>query len=266
MGNLFNPDNKFFVFMGRVADMMILNLLCIICCLPIVTAGPSITALYYVTLKMARNEESYIVRGFFHSFRQNLKQGIVIHIIMLILGVLLAFDLYFCRVMQTQAAFYKVLSYLFMVGTAIYVMLLTYIYPVLSKFYNTVKRTILNAFLMSVRHFPYTLLMLAITAAPGVIMFVVPNAFAYGLLFYVLLGFSVIAYIKSIFFVKIFDKYIPEDTEEETNETSKEVDASVFKNLQPVSEDEIEAAALDEPADDAEDENCETANNTEMNM
>ena len=154
MGNLFNPDNKFFVFMGRVADMMILNLLCIICCLPIVTAGPSITALYYVTLKMARNEESYIVRGFFHSFRQNLKQGIVIHIIMLILGVLLAFDIYFCRVMQTQAAFYKVLSYLFMVGTAIYVMLLTYIYPVLSKFYNTVKRTILNAFLMSVRHYP----------------------------------------------------------------------------------------------------------------
>lgn len=266
MGNLFNPDNKFFVFMGRVADMMILNLLCIICCLPIVTAGPSITALYYVTLKMARNEESYIVRGFFHSFRQNLKQGIVIHIIMLILGVLLAFDLYFCRVMQTQAAFYKVLSYLFMVGTAIYVMLLTYIYPVLSKFYNTVKRTILNAFLMSVRHFPYTLLMLAITAAPVVIMFVVPNAFAYGLLFYFLLGFSVIAYINSIFFVKIFDKYIPEDTEEETNETSKEVDASVFKNLQPVREDEIEAAALDEPADDAEDENCETANNTEMNM
>ena len=266
MGNLFNPDNKFFVFMGRVADMMILNLLCIICCLPIVTAGPSITALYYLTLKMARNEESYIVRGFFHSFRQNLKQGIVIHIIMLILGVLLAFDIYFCRVMQTQAAFYKVLSYLFMVGTAIYVMLLTYIYPVLSKFYNTVKRTILNAFLMSVRHFPYTLLMLAITAAPVVIMFVVPNAFAYGLFFYFLLGFSVIAYINSIFFVKIFDKYIPEDTEEETNETSKEVDASVFKNLQPVSEDEIETAALDEPADDAEDENCETANNTEMNM
>lgn len=266
MGNLFNPDNKFFVFMGRVADMMILNLLCIICCLPIVTAGPSITALYYVTLKMARNEESYIVRGFFHSFRQNLKQGIVIHIIMLILGVLLAFDLYFCRVMQTQAAFYKVLSYLFMVGTAIYVMLLTYIYPVLSKFYNTVKRTILNAFLMSVRHFPYTLLMLAITAAPGVIMFVVPNAFAYGLLFYVLLGFSVIAYIKSIFFVKIFDKYIPEDAEEETNETSKEVDVSVFKNLQPVSEDEIEVAVLDEPANDAEDNNCETADNAEMNM
>ena len=34
MSNLFNPDNKFFTFMGRVADLMILNILCIICCIP----------------------------------------------------------------------------------------------------------------------------------------------------------------------------------------------------------------------------------------
>ena len=92
MNNIFNPDNKFFSFMGRVADLMILNLLCIVCCIPVVTAGPAIAAMYYITLKMARNEESYVVKGFFHSFKQNLKQGIVIQIIMLLLGIVLAFD------------------------------------------------------------------------------------------------------------------------------------------------------------------------------
>ena len=70
MDRLFNMDNKFFVFMGRVADLIILNLLCILCCLPIVTAGASVTAMFYVTLKMARNEESYIVRSFFKSFKE----------------------------------------------------------------------------------------------------------------------------------------------------------------------------------------------------
>lgn len=65
MNNIFNPDNKFFSFMGRVADLMILNLLCIVCCIPVVTAGPAIAAMYYITLKMARNEESYVVKGFF---------------------------------------------------------------------------------------------------------------------------------------------------------------------------------------------------------
>ena len=56
MNRFFNMDNKFFVFMGRVADLLLLNFLGILCCIPIVTAGASITAMYYVTLKMVRNE------------------------------------------------------------------------------------------------------------------------------------------------------------------------------------------------------------------
>ena len=83
MNRFFNMDNKFFVFMGRVADLLLLNFLCILCCIPVVTAGASITALYYVTLKMARDEESYIARSFFRSFKQNFKQATIINIIML---------------------------------------------------------------------------------------------------------------------------------------------------------------------------------------
>lgn len=241
MNNLFNPDNKFFTFMSRVADLMILNIICIICCLPIVTAGASITAMYYVTLKMARNEESYIVKGFFHSFRQNLKQGVIIHLIMLAVGILLAFDLYFSRMMQGQSTVYKVFGYLFMVGIALYLMVLTYIYPVLSKFYNSVKNTFRNSFLMSIRHFPYTLAMMVITVLPVILMFAVTRAFPFVLLFYFLLGFATIAYIHSTFFVKIFDKYIPEGSEETPDNSQDAIDGSVFKNLQP--SEEVETLA-----------------------
>ena len=94
MNRFFNMDNKFFVFMGRVADLLLLNFLCILCCIPVVTAGASITALYYVTLKMARDEESYIARSFFRSFKQNFKQSTIINIIMLLeLGFGAAFEL-----------------------------------------------------------------------------------------------------------------------------------------------------------------------------
>ena len=89
MDRIFNMDNKFFVFMGRVADLMILNILCIICCIPIITIGASVTAMYYVTLKMARNEESYIVRSFFKSFKENFKQATVIWLVALVAGLLL---------------------------------------------------------------------------------------------------------------------------------------------------------------------------------
>ena len=86
--------------MSRVADLIILNLLCIVCCIPVVTIGPSIAAMFSVTLKMVRNEESYIVRGFFKSFKQNLKQGIVINLIMLAAALLLYFDISICAAHQ----------------------------------------------------------------------------------------------------------------------------------------------------------------------
>ena len=60
MGRIFDMNNTFFRFMSKVADLCILNIICVICCIPVITAGASITAMYYVTLKMVRNEEAYI--------------------------------------------------------------------------------------------------------------------------------------------------------------------------------------------------------------
>ena len=235
MSNLFNPDNRFFTFMGRVADLMILNILCIICCIPVITIGPAITAMFYVTLKMARNEESYVIRGFFHSFKQNFRQGVIIHLIMLVVGAVLLFDLYFTRQMSGENRLYMVLGYIFMVAIALYLMVFTYVYPMLAKFYNTIRNSFRNALLVSIRHLPYTVLMLLITAAPVILMFFVPQTAAYVILFYILLGFSTIAYINSRFFVKIFDRYIPaaEETESSQEEKDVEIDGSVFRNLQP---------------------------------
>ena len=212
MDRFFNMDNKFFTFMSRVADLIILNLLCIVCCIPVVTIGPSIAAMFYVTLKMVRNEESYIVRGFFKSFKQNLKQGIVINLIMLAAALLLYFGISICR--STPGTIGKVLMVLFMMILVVYLMIFLYIYPVLAKFYNTIKNTFTNAFLMSIRHLPYTALMILVTAAP-VLVFFIPSAQVQSMvILLVLIGFSGIAYINSHFFVKIFDKYIPEETSE----------------------------------------------------
>ena len=57
MNGLFNLDSPIMRFLSKVCDLMILNVMCIICCLPIVTAGASITALYTITMKMVRGEE-----------------------------------------------------------------------------------------------------------------------------------------------------------------------------------------------------------------
>ena len=103
MGRFFSMDNKFFTFMNKVADLCILNIICLVCCIPIVTAGASITAMYYVTLKMVRNEEAYIVRSFFKSFKDNFKQATIINLIMIAVGAILYLDLNVAKNMPGSA-------------------------------------------------------------------------------------------------------------------------------------------------------------------
>ncbi len=145
MDRLFNMDNKFFTVMGRVADLIMLNVVFLICCLPIVTliAVPP-TALHYVTLKMTRNEESYIIRSFFKSFKQNFKQATVINLIMLAVAAILYMDL---RIVgNIGGTMSQVLYIVFFAFGILYMMVFLYIYPVLAKFYNSIKNTFRNAF------------------------------------------------------------------------------------------------------------------------
>lgn len=198
--------------MGKVADLCLLNLICLVCCIPIVTAGASITALYYVTLKMVRNEESYIFRSFFKSFKQNFRQATIIHLIMVAAAVLLYLDTNIVKNMGEPMS--QIMSVIFAVFTLVYAMILLYLYPILAKFYNSVKNTFTNAILMAIRHLPYTFIMLLICALPVLIFFVPSLQIQMTLILLVILfGMAVIAYLNSFFLVKIFDKYIPENSE-----------------------------------------------------
>ena len=104
-----DPNGPVFRFINRIGDLMILNLLCIVCCLPIVTAGTSITAMYYVTLRMHRKEDNGVIKDFFHSFRQNLKQGVLLHLLLSAITIILALDLYVLWQLLELELFYKIL-------------------------------------------------------------------------------------------------------------------------------------------------------------
>lgn len=218
MDRFFNMDNKFFAVMGRVADLIILNVVFLICCLPIVTIGASLTALHYVTLKMARNEESYIVRSFFKSFKQNFKQATIINLIMLVIGAILYVDLNIVNYFSKPVS--QILYVLFIAFGIIYLIVFLYIYPVLAKFYNSIKNTFRNAFLMSIRHLPYTILMALITLAPASVFLIQSfRVQSTVLMLLIMMGFALEAFINGHFLVKIFDNYIPEDASAENTDT-----------------------------------------------
>mgnify|MGYP000208221830 FL=1 len=93
-------------------------------------------------------------------------------------------------------------------------MVFLYIYPVLAKFYNSIKNTFRNAFLMAIRHLPYTVLMAVITLLPAGVFFIKSFRIqSMAIMLLCMFGFALEAFINGHFLVKIFDNYIPADAD-----------------------------------------------------
>ena len=207
MDNLFEYDNKFFEVLGKITDIIILNLLCIISCLPIITIGASVTATYFVALQMVRNEETYIIREFIKGFKENFIFSTKVWSIILIIGLVLSFDFYISRLILNE--YMRItLQFILTIVSIIFIFLLTYVFPIISKFENTIKNTMINSILISIQHLPKTIFMVFINLSPIIFTLILSNYWGHILFFYTVMGFASITYINSMFFNKIFEKYI----------------------------------------------------------
>ena len=101
MNQLFNYDNPIMQFISKIFDLIILNLFFLLFSIPIVTMGASLSALYYVCLKLLRGEEPYIWQNFFKAFRQNFKQATVVWVLLLLAFALLGMDFYIINSQDT---------------------------------------------------------------------------------------------------------------------------------------------------------------------
>lgn len=203
---MFSLDGKFFGAISRLGDLVILNLLFLVCCIPVVTIGASVTAMYSVTKKMAEDREGYIFRGFFTAFKENFRQATIMWLILLIPAVLISVDMYISNFIQKgpgQTLFkgFMLLAFLLVV----FVML--YAFALQSTFENTVKHTLKNAFLLSLGHTPWSLLMTFLSLSPFIALLYLGEYFGMELLVMFLIWFSGVAYVNSFILNRIFKKY-----------------------------------------------------------
>lgn len=205
MSRFFNPDNPVMEFIAKIFDLVILNLIFIFSCVPIITIGASTSALSYVTLKMVRGEDPYIWRNFWKSFRQNFKQGTLVWIFPILIFIFLGMDFYIINSQNTSL--FAVVRILLWIVCAVALSVFLYVFPVISHFVCTTKQALKNALLMTFGHLPYTLMMLALA---GLLLFLCSSSsklFAMIVVLSGICGFSVVSFVYSIMFDRIFQKY-----------------------------------------------------------
>lgn len=145
-------------FLGKVTDLVILNILTLICCIPILTIGAALSAAHYAAIKMYRDTDDYVVKNFFRSFKTNLRQGTGIWLMFLVvMGMsVFAFSVY------GNEGINGILKAVVLATMIFIIMTMCWVIPLQARFSNKVFMTIRNGFMLACRYIFRTLGMLVI--------------------------------------------------------------------------------------------------------
>ena len=209
MKNLFHYDNPLVQLLTALADVILTNLLCILCCLPVVTAGASIAATYKVMLNLSQDTGGGIWNTFFTAFRENFKQATAVWLVTVLVTASLVCD-YLLVQLYFQGSLHTALLIVVPVLAFLVMAVLAYLYPLIIRYQNTLREHLHNAMILCIYKFPKTILMVVLHALPFALALLLPTAFLYTLLFWVLMGFAVIPLADVILLKPVFKEL--EDT------------------------------------------------------
>lgn len=217
---MFKLDSPLMNFLNKIADIMILNILFLIFSIPFFTIGASFSAAYYMGFKMVKNEETYIVRGFWKAFKDNFKQGTVIWLLLAVVLGILTVD--FRIILYSGIEFAQWIRIAIIAVTFVILLGVMFLFPLQARFINPVKNTIKNAFLMALSHLPTAFLLIVIYAVPVIVLYFIPQS----LPILILLAFGAAIYLKSFLLLRVFKRY--EDALVDISSKSSNQDSGIF--------------------------------------
>ena len=197
-------DNPIMRGMGRLADFIILNLLWVVCSIPIITIGASTTALYTVMLKLVKNEEGYIAKGFLKAFKENFKQSTIMWIIFLLISIVFVVDFVSIKLMSDEIG--GILQILFLFMGALLAAWMGYAFALQARFVNTVKNTLKNAMILVFAKLPFTVLIVLLTVGPVLVTFLTVRTLVIGVMVWFFAGVSLVAWLNSYLLRFVFKK------------------------------------------------------------
>ena len=147
MKKLFDPDSPILRFLTQAAELAWLNILWVVCSLPVFTLGASTAALCTAVRNMIRESGHWNSAAFFRAFRDNFKKSTLLWLILLAALALLGADVYILRALFPEQLFWLVLPG---VCFALWLMVFIWAFPLTATFENTLWNTIKNAVLLGV--------------------------------------------------------------------------------------------------------------------
>lgn len=214
MRQLFNMDNGIFRWLSKAFDCIWLNLLFLLTCIPIFTIGAGMTAYYYTMQKVIRHDRDYVGSAFWHGFKTNFKQATLTWLIALLMMLLTIIDFRFMKAFAEAGHKVGAIYPIFLVLFVFVVLWCVYLFPYMSRFVNTMRRTMWNALLISILNLPWTALILVLIVLACLAMYIMPIS-----LFFVP---AIFVSLLNRILERIFRKYMSEEDRAMEDELNQE--------------------------------------------
>jgi uncharacterized membrane protein YesL len=188
----------------KVGNLAALNVLWLICCLPIFTIGAATTAMHSVIYKYILDTDDAVIQPFFKAFKQNFKQATALWLPVLVVIILLGVDAVF---LYTSAIGWEPLLWIpFAVVFMAFLILMTYAFPLIARYESDLRSLVKNCYLLFVLELRRSIFVLSLNLLPWIIFFVWPDIYMMMLPMCLLFSGSAISYWNDRVLLKIFEK------------------------------------------------------------
>lgn len=205
MNSILGENGVLYRFVNKLVDLLVLNIVYILTCLPIITIGAANSALYYVTMKMCKNEEGYIVKQYLNAFKDNFKKATFGWLFFLLVFIFLGLD--FLLIGNATSEIGRFMLIVILAVFLLVMMPFSYMGPQIAVFENTPNNYMKNAVIISMTRIGYTIPIVIMNLLPIILFWVGGTWFKIGSRAMIMVGWSGIAYINSFLFNKVFERY-----------------------------------------------------------
>lgn len=163
LGDIFEFEGSFYTYTGKIFDLVVVSVLWVLGSLPVVTFGASCSALYAAVSRSVRQDAGTVTARFWKTYRRDLRSslpiwigyGAAIFVLLLNLGIVRSR-------MEGSTGLFFMMFYGFL--SILLIIACCYAFPALSRFDMSAGWIIKLSFYLLVRHFPVSLLLLAVFA------------------------------------------------------------------------------------------------------
>lgn len=206
MKDLFNLESPLMQMLTRIGDMILLNVLFLLCSIPVITLGASLAAMNKMLQEIVYDSDSSTVKGFFRAFKANFRQATVVWLIVLLIIASLFCDYLLIITFFSGSEAVRWMLGLLAVLAVLVLSVVSYMVPMLVRYDSRLKQHVNNAIILVFLKLPRTIGLLALNLLPLIILALSLNVFIQTLIFWVFIGFAFTTYMGTLLLKPVFDE------------------------------------------------------------